>query len=237
MSFICSYIILQHRSVLVDGYSVNAKFSCALQNGCNQFFATVSILSITAIAFDRVRVINHVVIDDSFNARYITTFALVWIISALFTIPIFVNSEVSKINADGSETICRIKWNNLNLTQCKIILQTNDIIPYCPRMDVDSSPCKYPLFRREEVYWLFITIFVFILPIMAIIASYYFIMKKVDISRQNLQTDEGNFSCNRIQRVERIFFTFFFRNDDFLISTHHLAIHQALSNTSGPCSM
>lgn len=117
---------------------------------------------------------------------------------------------------------CVLAWTFLTRDQCKYILNHPDALCMkCPETDILKIPrieeesgvlsrCEKDKFSMEKIYYATFTIVGFIVPIIVILTSYYFIMQKVHKSGIQVKKigtkNNGADSRKNFNRTIMIFF-------------------------------
>ena len=126
-------------------------------------------------------------------------FGTVWTLSFIVTFPII---YFAKAIDNGETYTCITGWTFLSRDQCKDILNHPSTLSFpenntlCPENDLKDefnrtlSHCEKPKYLMEKIYYATFTVVGFIVPIIVILTSYYFIMQKVHKSRQGCKFAE-----------------------------------------------
>ena len=146
-------------------------------------------------------------------------FGTVWTLSFIVTFPII---YFAKAVENGETYTCITGWTFLSRDQCKDILSHPSALSLpenntlCPENDLKDefnrtlSHCEKPKYLMEKIYYATFTVVGFIVPIIVILTSYYFIMQKVHKSRLQIKKignkNDGSDSRKNFNRTIMIFF-------------------------------
>ncbi len=195
-------------NTITDVHISSLAFRLSQYRVTHYLFRSINKLFDLAIAFDRFYAIVRAGVGDNHGYRYSMIFGTVWTLSLVLTFPMIYFAIAVEQEEDF---ICIVGWTFLNREQCFEIMNHPDaVLMECPENENMESRCEIDKYFMEKIYYATFTIIGFILPIIVIITSYYFIMQKVHKSRIQIKKigtkNDGGDSRKNFNRTIMIFF-------------------------------
>jgi len=209
----CDLSLLLHGVIFArnssnSGLNFSNNFQCGYLQSSTQFFMTLSMYSIVAIAAHRCYGLITPGAANFDAKRNAFLFSVAWIISFAITIPVFMKS---KVHQNRNEKLCSVVYSPLSESECLTLFKSGNFsIDDCPDIHNNFlSSCQSWKPPLERTYITAFLIIAFLVPTIIITVSYSIILKTVKESFRRISRI-GNSTNQKAQQSVSLMAILFF---------------------------